>query len=85
VFILLPPDGNKILLYRESNSQSQLRPMPNGRWFLPVLTINAAGLVDVDAGELITPGVLRIEGDRIVGVGPSADRCAHLGPPGDLP
>ena len=36
-----------------------------------MLTINAAGLVDVDAGELITPGVLRIEGDRIVGVGPS--------------
>src|ERR1700722_2934638 len=50
--------------------------MPNGRWFLTVLTLKAAGLVDVEAGELVTPGVLRIEGDRIVGVGPSgsADR-----------
>ena len=51
--------------------------MPNGRWFLIVLTLKAAGLVDVEAGELVTPGVLRIEGDRIVGVGPSgpADRA----------
>jgi hypothetical protein len=40
--------------------------MPNGRWFLPVLTINAAGLVHVDAGELITPGVLRLEDDRFL-------------------
>ncbi|HEY3877982.1 MAG TPA: amidohydrolase family protein [Trebonia sp.] len=34
--------------------------------------IKAAGLVDVDSGELVTPGVLRIEGDRIVGAGPEA-------------
>jgi hypothetical protein len=34
-----------------------------------VLTLKAAGLLDVDAGEIIRPGVLRIEGDRIVGAG----------------
>jgi imidazolonepropionase-like amidohydrolase len=34
--------------------------------------IKAAGLVDVDSGELVTPGVLRIEGDRIVGAAPEA-------------
>ena len=34
-----------------------------------MLTLKAAGLVDVDAGELIRPGILKIEGDRIVGVG----------------
>jgi imidazolonepropionase-like amidohydrolase len=36
---------------------------------LTVLTLKAAGLVDVDTGEIIRPGVLRIEGDRIAGVG----------------
>ncbi|MBV9319521.1 MAG: amidohydrolase family protein [Mycobacterium sp.] len=34
-----------------------------------MLTIKAAGLLDVDAGEVVRPGVLRVEGDRIVGVG----------------
>jgi len=34
-----------------------------------VLTLKAAGLVDVDAGEIVRPGILRIEGDRIAGVG----------------
>jgi imidazolonepropionase-like amidohydrolase len=38
-----------------------------------VLTLKAAGLLDVDAGAIIRPGVLRIDGDRIVGVGGSAD------------
>jgi imidazolonepropionase-like amidohydrolase len=34
-----------------------------------VLTLKAAGLLDVDAGEIIRPGILKIEDDRIVGVG----------------
>lgn len=34
-----------------------------------MLTLKAAGLLDVDSGEIIRPGILRIEGDRIVGVG----------------
>lgn len=38
-----------------------------------MLTLRAAGLLDIDAGEIVTPGVLRIEGDRIVGVGGAVD------------
>lgn len=34
-----------------------------------MLTLRAAGLLDVDSGEIIRPGVLRVDGDRIVGVG----------------
>ena len=34
-----------------------------------MLTLKAAGFVDVDAGKIVRPGVLRIEDDRIVGVG----------------
>ncbi|MGW5384386.1 metal-dependent hydrolase family protein [Nocardia sp. NPDC003963] len=34
-----------------------------------MLTLRAAGLLDVDSGEIVRPGILRIEGDRIVGVG----------------
>jgi imidazolonepropionase-like amidohydrolase len=34
-----------------------------------VLTLRAAGLLDVDTGEIVRPGILRVEGDRIVGVG----------------
>ncbi len=34
-----------------------------------MLTLKAAGLLDVDAGEIIRPGILKIEDDRIVGVG----------------
>ena len=34
-----------------------------------MLTLKAAGLLDVDAGEIVSPGILRIDGDRIVGVG----------------
>jgi len=36
---------------------------------LTVLTLKAAGLLDVDAGEIVRPGILRIEGDLIAGVG----------------
>jgi hypothetical protein len=34
-----------------------------------VLTLKAAGLVDVDAGVILRPGIVRVQGDRIVGVG----------------
>lgn len=34
-----------------------------------MLTLRAAGLLDVDTGEIVRPGILRVEGDRIVGVG----------------
>jgi imidazolonepropionase-like amidohydrolase len=33
------------------------------------LTIKAAGMLDVDSGQVVRPGVLRIEGDRIAAVG----------------
>ena len=36
-------------------------------------TLKAAGLVDVDAGEIVRPGIVRVEDDRIVGIGGSAD------------
>ncbi|GFG74551.1 metal-dependent hydrolase family protein [Mycobacterium botniense] len=34
-----------------------------------MLTLKAAGLLDVDAGKIIQPGVVRIDGEHIVGVG----------------
>jgi imidazolonepropionase-like amidohydrolase len=34
-----------------------------------MITVKAAGLLDVDTGEIVRPGVLRIDGDRIAGVG----------------
>ena len=34
-----------------------------------MLTLKAAGLLDVDAGEIVRPAVVRIEDDRIVGLG----------------
>ncbi|NUP27092.1 MAG: amidohydrolase family protein [Nocardia sp.] len=34
-----------------------------------MLTLRAAGLLDVDTGEIVRPGILHVEGDRIVGVG----------------
>lgn len=36
---------------------------------MTVLTLRAAGLLDVDTGEIVRPGILHVEGDRIVGVG----------------
>ena len=38
-----------------------------------MLTLKAAGLLDVDGGEIVSPGILRVEGDRIVGVGGNAE------------
>ncbi|WP_018639356.1 metal-dependent hydrolase family protein [Parafrankia elaeagni] len=34
-----------------------------------MLTLRAAGLVDVDLGEVVRPGIVRVDGERIVGVG----------------
>lgn len=36
---------------------------------MTVLTLRAAGLLDVDTGEIVRPGILRVDGDRIAGVG----------------
>jgi len=45
-----------------------------------VLTLKAAGLLDLDAGEIVRPGTLRIGGDRIAGVGgPAAGEILDLG------
>src|SRR3979411_1748878 len=33
------------------------------------VTLKAAGLLDVDAGETVRPGIVRVEDDRIVGIG----------------
>jgi imidazolonepropionase-like amidohydrolase len=48
-----------------------------------VLTLRAAGLLDVDAGEIVRPGIVRVDGDRIVGIGGdavgSADRSGIVG------
>ncbi|MGF7233792.1 MAG: amidohydrolase family protein [Frankia sp.] len=38
-----------------------------------MLTLKAAGFLDVDAGEIIRPGILKIDGERIVGVGGSPE------------
>lgn len=34
-----------------------------------MLTLQAGGLLDLDAGEIVRPGILRVDGDRIAGVG----------------
>ena len=47
-----------------------------------MLTLKAAGLVDIDAGEIVRPGILRIDGDRIAAVGgpvAPADEGVDLG------
>lgn len=38
-----------------------------------MLTLKAAGLLDIDAGEIVRPGILRIDGDRIAGAGGPPD------------
>ena len=37
------------------------------------LTLKAAGLLDVDAGEIVRPGIIRIDDNRIVGIGEGAE------------
>jgi imidazolonepropionase-like amidohydrolase len=47
-----------------------------------VTTLRAAGLIDVAAGEIVRPGIISIEGDRIVSVGgpvPEGDDVIDLG------
>jgi imidazolonepropionase-like amidohydrolase len=45
-----------------------------------VLTLKAAGMVDLDTGEIVRPGTLRIDGDRIAGAGgPAAGEILDLG------
>ena len=34
-----------------------------------MLTLKAAGLLDVDTGQIVRPGIIRVEDDRIVGLG----------------
>ena len=43
-----------------------------------MLTLRAAGLLDVDAGEIVRPGIIRVDGDRIVAVG-GADNSTPVG------
>ena len=38
-----------------------------------MLTLKAAGLLDVDTGEIVSPGILKIEDDRIATVGGDAE------------
>ena len=47
-----------------------------------MLTLKAAGLLDVDTGEIVRPGILRIDGDRIVAVGGTPGEDTGT-PPGD--
>ncbi|CAM2738932.1 metal-dependent hydrolase family protein [Skermania piniformis] len=51
---------------------------------MPALTLRAAGLLDVDSGEIVRPGLLRIEDDRIVGVGGDTDGDGEVVDLGDL-
>ncbi|MBA4024529.1 MAG: amidohydrolase [Gordonia sp.] len=36
-------------------------------------TLVAAGLLDIDSGEIVRPGIIRVDGERIVGVGGSPE------------
>jgi len=38
-----------------------------------MVTLKAGGLLDIDTGEIVRPGIVRIEGDRIAGVGGDID------------
>ncbi|WP_433710483.1 amidohydrolase family protein [Nocardia sp. CA-084685] len=49
-----------------------------------MLTLKAAGLLDIDTGEIIRPGIVRIDGDRIVGVGASTDDTDEIIDLGDV-
>src|SRR4051812_16043253 len=46
--------------------------MPRTRGPQPPVHLVSAGMVDVDKGEVVTPGDLLIEGDRIAAVAPSS-------------
>src|SRR6266702_5477779 len=38
-----------------------------------MVTLRAAGLLDIDTGEIVRPGIVRVESDRIAGVGGEID------------
>ncbi|MGV9675945.1 amidohydrolase family protein [Nocardia sp. NPDC003482] len=40
---------------------------------MTTVTLRAGGLLDVDAGEIVRPGILRVDGERIAGVGGDTD------------
>jgi imidazolonepropionase-like amidohydrolase len=45
-----------------------------------VLTLKAAGLLDLDAGEIVRPGIVRVEAERIAGLGgPEEGEVLDLG------
>ncbi|MGV7356010.1 amidohydrolase family protein [Mycobacterium kansasii] len=45
-----------------------------------MITVRAAGLLDVDSGEIVRPGVVQVDGDRIAGIGgDSAGEVIDLG------
>ncbi|MFE6861985.1 amidohydrolase family protein [Nocardia sp. NPDC057668] len=47
---------------------------------MTALTLKAAGLLDIDTGEIIRPGLLHIDGERITGVGgPATGDVLDLG------
>jgi imidazolonepropionase-like amidohydrolase len=43
--------------------------LPNAQEVLFVITLLAAGLLDVDSGTILRPGIVRIDGEHIVGIG----------------
>jgi len=40
---------------------------------VPLVTLKAAGYIDVEAGEIVRPGIVKVDGDRIVGVGGASE------------
>ncbi len=49
-----------------------------------MLTLKAAGYVDVEAGEIVRPGIVKVDGDRIVGLGGEVDEGSDVIDLGDL-
>ncbi len=43
-----------------------------------MLTLKAAGYVDVEAGEIVRPGIVKVDGDRIVGLGGEVDEGSDV-------
>jgi imidazolonepropionase-like amidohydrolase len=49
-----------------------------------VITLRAAGFLDVDAGTIVRPGIVHVDGDRIAGVGGTVPDVAEVVDLGDL-
>src|SRR5690606_24337922 len=49
-----------------------------------MLTLKAAGLLDVDTGEIVRPGIIRVDGERIAGVGGTYSDNSGDTPEGDV-